>query len=89
MTQEDLEKYVIETGQALARIDERLGHIQGALDRDFLALHGNGHPGILERLTKLEEASKSTWHIVRTIGTLILSLASMAIALYAAIRGGH
>lgn len=81
MTQEDLEKYVIETGQALARIDERLGHIQGALDRDFLALHGNGHPGILERLTKLEEAQKSTWNTVRTVGTVIGVILSLLMSI--------
>ena len=73
----------------LARMDERLGHIEGALKRDYQVLHGNGQPGVIDRLTRLEEARRSVWGVVQAIGTVLLSLASMAVAIYAALRGGR
>lgn len=37
---------------------DRLGRIETKLDNDFRAIHGNGQPGLLTRVTKLEEQQK-------------------------------
>lgn len=87
MENSELEQAIIDTKVILGRMDERMGNIEEALKRDYHALHGNGQPGILDRLTKLEEAQKSAWNTIRTVGTLLLSLASMAVSIYAAVRG--
>ena len=73
----------------LARMDGRLGGIEDALKRDYHALHGNGQPGLIERITRLEEARHSAWGVIQAVGTVVLSLASMAVAIYAALRGGR
>ena len=46
---------------------DRLGRIETKLDDDYHALHGNGQPGLLERVTKIETAlnilqAKSKWY---------------------------
>ena len=46
---------------------DRLGRIETKLDNDFRAIHGNGHPGLLDRVAKLEEdihllQSKGRWY---------------------------
>ena len=73
----------------LARMDGRLSGIEDALRHDYHALHGNGQPGIIERLTRLEAARHSAWGVIQAVGTVLLSLASMAVAIYAATRGGR
>jgi len=45
---------------------DRLGRIETKLDADFRALHGNGHPGLLDRVALLESEmhelhSKKSW----------------------------
>lgn len=45
---------------------ERLGRIETKLDNDFHILHGNGEPGLLERVNELEHevlllTSKKHW----------------------------
>ena len=87
MENSDLEKLVMDVRELLARLDARMGNVEASLDRDFHLLHGNGQPGICDRVTKLEEAQKSAWHTIRTVGTLLLSLASMAVSVYVALRG--
>ena len=34
---------------------DRLGRIETKLDADFRTLHGNGHPGLLDRVDELEK----------------------------------
>lgn len=86
---EKIEDEIVEMKVMLARIEERLVKIQDDLDRDFKTLYGNGKPGVLERITKLEERQSSVWATIKSLGGFILSILSMGIALYAATRGGH
>ena len=44
--------------ELLIRIDERTKDIQEALSRDYKCLHGNGQPGLIERVQVLEAAKK-------------------------------
>lgn len=46
MPASDFEKEVI----------DRLARIETKLDADYRALHGNGHPGLIERVADLETA---------------------------------
>ena len=73
----------------LARMDERLEHIEDALRRDYHALHGNGSAGIIERLTRLEEARRSVWGTIHTILTLALSAGAILVAIWAAFKGAR
>ncbi len=46
---------------------DRLGRIETKLDNDFHALHGNGKPGLIEKVAALEEKvnlmmQKSKWY---------------------------
>ena len=45
---------------------DRLGRIETKLDNDGKAIYGNGHPGLLDRMVKLEQEiallkSKDKW----------------------------
>lgn len=40
--------------ESLAKLESKIEEIQGALSKDYKALHGNGHPGLIERVTLLE-----------------------------------
>ena len=46
---------------------DRLGRIETKLDNDGKAIYGNGHPGLLDRMVKLEQEiallkSKGKWY---------------------------
>lgn len=34
---------------------DRLGRIETKLDNDYRAIHGNGHPGLLDRVSSVEQ----------------------------------
>lgn len=44
----------LDTQKMFTRIEGKLGKIEGLLEDDHKALHGNGHPGLIERVAKLE-----------------------------------
>ena len=63
----------LEEGQA--RLEERLAGLSGDISRVCKALEGNGQPGALQRLTKVEGATKVLWGVVSTIGAGIVTFA--------------
>jgi 23S rRNA A2030 N6-methylase RlmJ len=34
---------------------DRLGRIETKLDNDYRAIHGNGHPGLMDRMARVEQ----------------------------------
>ncbi|MBR6371991.1 MAG: hypothetical protein IKS20_02305 [Victivallales bacterium] len=66
---------------------DRLGRIETKLDNDFRAIHGNGQPGLLTRVTKLEEQQKINegkkgW--VKELLATLLSLLALGTSIYVA-----
>ena len=53
----------------LAELKSKIEEIKEALDKDYHALHGNGHPGLIHRVTVLEHNMKWIKWIVGAIGT--------------------
>ena len=44
--------------ESLAKLESKIEEIQGALSKDYKALHGNGSPGLIHRVTVLEHNMK-------------------------------
>ena len=65
---------------------ERLTSIEVKLDADYRALHGNGKPGLLDRVNKLENSLYAGGFLYRTIVSFIAWFAALAVAIYAAIK---
>ncbi|MBP5531124.1 MAG: hypothetical protein J6Y54_03735 [Lentisphaeria bacterium] len=69
-----------ERDDLLIRLDTSVEDIKGKLERDFAALHGNGHPGLLARMAAVEtwirEHSESWKWIISTI----IAVAAVAVA---------
>lgn len=86
MESSELEKEVVETKVILGRMDERLANIENALRRDYHALHGNGAPGIVERVTNLEASVNSTWRTIQTAGTVVMAVISLVVSMLAMIK---
>jgi hypothetical protein len=63
----------LEEGQA--RLDERLASLSGDLGEIKRALAGNGQPGALQRLTKVESTTKVLWGVVSTLGAGLVTFA--------------
>ena len=63
---------------------DRLGRIETKLDNDFLAIHGNGQPGLLTRVAKLEEQQKLTASKQNWVKETIAWLVATGLAIYAA-----
>jgi len=68
---------------------DRLGRIETKLDNDYLALHGNGQPGLIVKHEKLENRVQTLEQKVETqsgiAGKLVIGIAwlvTTAIALY-------
>lgn len=70
-----------ERDELLVRLEERMKGIDDKLAADYRHIHGNGHPGLIQRVQKLEdwhEASRHHWGsaamalglLVNTIGVL-------------------
>ncbi len=72
--------------ELLIRIDERTKDILEALARDYKALHGNGSPGLLARVQKLEDMHQTENTTLRKYGAFIAWLVTTALALYSAIK---
>ena len=75
-----------ERDELLIRLDERTKEIDSKLKTDYAHLHGNGKPGLLDRVQMLEDWRTACQHhhgmIVAAVGFAI----STAIALYAAMK---
>ena len=59
-------------------IDVRLDNIEKTLDKIDKALNGNGQPGLLERIVKLEEKTSGAWRTIEIVGWI----ATFLLALY-------
>ncbi len=68
----------------LIRIDERLEHVEAALARDYQALHGNGRPGLIERVQELETRRDQSERFGRKYGAVLAWGITTLIAAYAA-----
>ena len=76
MSQTSFEKEVI----------ERLTSIEVKLDADYRALHGNGKPGLLDRVNKLENSMYAGGILYRAIVSFVAWLVTLSVALYAALK---
>ena len=76
MSQTSFEKEVI----------ERLTSIEVKLDADYRALHGNGKPGLLDRVNKLENSIYAGGIMYRAIVSFVAWLIAIAVAVYAAVK---
>ena len=65
---------------------ERLTSIEVKLDADYRALHGNGKPGLLDRVNKLENSIYAGGMLYRVIVSFIAWLVALAVAIYAAVK---
>ena len=65
---------------------ERLTSIEVKLDADYRALHGNGKPGLLDRVNKLENSMYAGGMLYRAVVSVIAWLITLAVAIYAAVK---
>ena len=65
---------------------ERLTSIEVKLDADYRALHGNGKPGLLDRVNKLENSMYAGGMLYRAIVSVVAWLITLAVAVYAAVK---
>lgn len=65
---------------------ERLTSIEVKLDADYRALHGNGKPGLLDRVNKLENSMYAGGFLYRTVVSFVAWLIAVAVAVYAAVK---
>lgn len=68
MSQPGLDKRLTLLEQGQARLEERLAALSGDMGEVKRALIGNGQPGALHRLTKVESTTKVLWGVVSTLG---------------------
>ena len=66
----------------LGRIDERLKNIE----RDRSVIYGNGRPGLLERVQKLEDFRKSEDSFLKRYGGIVAWSATFLLALYSTLK---
>lgn len=69
-----------ERDAALGRIEAEVKEIKEALKRDFSALHGNGHPGLLARMAALETWQRGHSDAWKWIISTIIAAAAVAVA---------
>jgi len=77
------EKEVIER---LTRIEENIKQVRDDLQEDYKILHGNGQPGLVQRVTVLETNQKAKENHVGIIAGIIGFIINAAIAIYAALK---
>ncbi len=65
---------------------ERLTSIEVKLDADYRALHGNGKPGLLDRVNKLENSMYAGGMLYRVIVSIAAWIITTAVAIYAALK---
>ena len=64
----------------LERIDDKLKDIKEALERDFKALYGNGHPGLLVRMSQMETWQKGHSDVWKWMISTLIAVAAVAVA---------
>ena len=75
-----------EVSTSLGELKSGVNEIKAALERDYKHLHGNGAPGLIERVTKLEErVEAASGHRGAIVGTAAF-IVNAAIAIYAALK---
>ena len=67
----------------LIRLDERTKAIKEALTRDFAVLYGNGKPGLLSRVQKIEDWQAAKQHHYGLIAAVLGFIVNAAGVLYA------
>jgi hypothetical protein len=72
-----------ERDELLSRLDERTEEIKNKLKTDYMHLHGNGRPGLLERVQKLEDREAARARHYGAIAGVIGFIINAAIAVYA------
>ena len=60
-----------ERDELLIRLDESTKEIKNKLKADYAHLHGNGRPGLLERVQKLEDWQAARQHHYAVIAGVI------------------
>ena len=75
-----------ERDELLIRLDERTADIRNKLKTDYAHLHGNGRPGLLERVQKLEDWQAAKQHHYGLIAAAIGFVVNAAIAVYAIVK---
>lgn len=75
-----------ERDELLIRLDESTKEIKSKLRTDYAHLHGNGRPGLLERVQKLEDWQAARRYHWGAIAGAVGFVVNAAIALYAAIK---
>lgn len=65
---------------------ERLTSIEVKLDADYRALHGNGKPGLLDRVNKLENSMYAGGMLYRVIVSIAAWITTTTVAIYAALK---
>ena len=79
----DFEKEVIES---LTGIKSDIKQIRNDLKEDYKILHGNGHPGLIHRVTVLEAHQKAKENHVGIIAGIIGFIVNAIIALFAVFK---
>ena len=79
----DFEKEVIER---LSGIESDIKQIRDDLKEDYKILHGNGHPGLIHRVTVLETNQKAKENHVGIIAGVIGFVINAIIALFAVLK---
>ena len=69
-----------ELREAFNSVNKQLERIEDALKRDFAALHGNGHPGLLSRMAAMETWQKGHSDAWKWIISTIIAAAAVAVA---------
>lgn len=70
----------------LIRLDERTKKIQGDLEDDYHVIYGNGRPGLVERIQRLEDWKALREHHYGTVAAVIGFIVNAAIAVYAVLK---
>ncbi len=75
-----------ERDELLIRLDESTKEIKNKLKTDYAHLHGNGRPGLLERVQKLEDWQAARQHHYGAVAVVVGFIINAAIAVYAALK---
>ena len=75
-----------ERDELLIRLDERTKKIASDLENDYKALYGNGQPGLVSRVQKLEDWKDSKQKHYGTLACVIGFIINAVIAMYAALK---
>ena len=66
----------------LQAIEKSIGEIKEALRRDFAAIYGNGHAGLLQRMTAMETWQKGHSDAYKWIISTVIAVAAVAVAYF-------